>query len=924
MLRGAARASRAAPFEPLVAAIRSHPRWPAIAGDVLGAPGRAAPSLEALRSLFGELAQSRRGHATGAAATRSDDRGDPEATRDAICWLIDGIARIEPLAIVLDDLQRADHATIDALPVLARSAATGSLLIVGIYRSDELPRSNPVRRLRVELRRDGRLREIVLGPLDPPSAAALAGRTLGARPDDHLAARLFERSQGLPLFVEELAAALLADDAIVVGDGVATLVRDDLPIPETLRDSILVRADGMTPAERGALATAALLGDEVDVTLVDALADGNDAWRRAGVERGILVERGEAGIAFRHGLVREVLLHDLPSAERRTQHRRIAEILEPRGAEPIVIAEHWLRAGETREAVASLLAAAAASYRVHAYRDAASTYRRALDEDRGTLVSPIDVLERMAECLELSGDLGEAAWAWETAAAARTADGRPDFAGEAQRRRARVLEVQGRWARAIEARLAAVTEFEAAGRPADAATERLAAAAHLRSAANFTAALGLLSTARSEAHEAGRADLEARAIGLEGNVLARMGKGDDGLRLVREGLTLALDNGLTTAAAELFQRLADSLEHAGSYDPAQTAYLEGAAYCRTRSIESTAQLCLACMSVVLWQTGRWSEAERTSREVIASADATQHARAVAEGILGMVAAMRGSTGRARPHLEASLQTARRIELTAMELISSWGLAVCDRLEGDQAGAVDRCRRLLARWERTEERHYVVPALRWTAMVLAEQGDVPGVRTCADALARIAAQTAQPEAIAALATALGEAALHDGDTEAAAAHFTSAVEAISARDLPLERAEIGRRAGIALVHAGRRTEGVAALVAAARSARRLGATPLGIQIAADLATLGEPVERRLGSREALRLADRGLTRRELEVVRCVARGLTSREIGEALFISPRTVEMHVGSALTKLDCRTRAEAVQRVATLGLLATDAHGS
>ena len=110
--------------------------------------------------------------------------------------------------------------------------------------------------------------------------------------------------------------------------------------------------------------------------------------------------------------------------------------------------------------------------------------------------------------------------------------------------------------------------------------------------------------------------------------------------------------------------------------------------------------------------------------------------------------MRGSAGRARPHLEASLQTARRIELTAMEIISRWGFAVCDRLEGDQAGAVDRCRRLVARWERTQERHYVVPALRWTAIELAEQGDVAGVRACADALARIAGQTAQPEAIAA--------------------------------------------------------------------------------------------------------------------------------------------------------------------------------
>ena len=144
VLRGAARASRAAPFEPLVAAIRSHPRWPAVAGDVLVGPWgeRRRPWTPSVRC-SANWRQSRRGHATGAAATRSDDRGDPEATRDAICWLIDGIARIEPLAIVLDDLQRADHATIDALPVLARSAATGSLLIIGIYRSDELPRVEP-------------------------------------------------------------------------------------------------------------------------------------------------------------------------------------------------------------------------------------------------------------------------------------------------------------------------------------------------------------------------------------------------------------------------------------------------------------------------------------------------------------------------------------------------------------------------------------------------------------------------------------------------------------------------------------------------------------------------------------------------------------------------------------------------------------
>ena len=312
--------------------------------------------------------------------------------------------------------------------------------------------------------------------------------------------------------------------------------------------------------------------------------------------------------------------------------------------------------------------------------------------------------------------------------------------------------------------------------------------------------------------EAGRSDLEARALGLEGNVRARMGDATSGLPLVRRGLGMALDLGLTTAAAELYQRLADSLEHAGTYDPARAAYLEGAEYCRTRSIEPTAQLCLACMAVVLWQTGDWPGAERTSREVVTSSDATPHATAVAEGIVGMVAAMRGNAIRARPHLERSLQLARRIELAAMEIISSWGLAVCERLDGDQSAALERCSDILARWERTEECHYVVQPLRWATSVFAEAGDATDVRACADALAKIAAQTGQPEAVAALANALGEAASLEGDQVAAVAHLMSALETVSTRDLPLERAAIGRQAGLALARAGRRADAVSVLVA----------------------------------------------------------------------------------------------------------------
>ena len=60
------------------------------------------------------------------------------------------------------------------------------------------------------------------------------------------------------------------------------------------------------------------------------------------------------------------------------------------------------------------------------------------------------------------------------------------------------------------------------------------------------------------------------------------------------------------------------------------------------------------------------------------------------------------------------------------------------------------------------------------------------------------------------------------------------------------------------------------------------------------------------------------RRELEVVRLVAVGRTNREIATELFLSPRTVDMHIRNILRKLDCRSRVEAAHRAGELDLLA------
>ena len=96
-----------------------------------------------------------------------------------------------------------------------------------------------------------------------------------------------------------------------------------------------------------------------------------------------------------------------------------------------------------------------------------------------------------------------------------------------------------------------------------------------------------------------------------------------------------------------------------------------------------------------------------------------------------------------------------------------------------------------------------------------------------------------------------------------------------------------------------------------------AKPLANQLATALSALGERPERRLGKRTGAQLENGGLTRREVEIVRMVATGRTNREIARELFLSPRTVEMHVSSILMKLNGRSRADAARRASELGLL-------
>jgi DNA-binding CsgD family transcriptional regulator len=222
--------------------------------------------------------------------------------------------------------------------------------------------------------------------------------------------------------------------------------------------------------------------------------------------------------------------------------------------------------------------------------------------------------------------------------------------------------------------------------------------------------------------------------------------------------------------------------------------------------------------------------------------------------------------------------------------------------------------MLARLARTQERHFSVQILQWMSAFFAEQGMPADVRACAAALAEMAETTGQPEAIAALAHARGETLLADEPT-AALRELRRAVEKFGELELPYATAQAQVRAAQAAARTGDKSAAAELLHAAHDTAGRLGAGVLRSACAAALAELGD--KPRLPAAGRGTRAPGGLTGRELEIMLLVARGNTSRQIGEALFISPRTVEMHVQGSLLKLGCRTRAQAVRRLAELGTL-------
>jgi DNA-binding CsgD family transcriptional regulator len=294
----------------------------------------------------------------------------PVFVAEAVLRLLPSIAAEAPVVLVLEDLHWADEETLAAVEYLADAAETLPLLIVVTARDDEGP---VTRRLLRGLAARGAMRLLPLVALDPAAVRDLAELRLGQPISSGLLDLLVQRTDGLPLFVEELLAALDASGGLVRNaDAVEISPVAGAVLPDTVADTVAARLDGIDDEQRRVLEAAALLGRAFDH---DSLADGVDGDVDAGLQAGLALgllqdDPDRAGqLRFRHALLRDGVIAATFPPRRAELARRLLELLtaqELTDDELAVAIDLAARAGDDAKAARLALRRAMNSFEIWA------------------------------------------------------------------------------------------------------------------------------------------------------------------------------------------------------------------------------------------------------------------------------------------------------------------------------------------------------------------------------------------------------------------------------------------------------------------------------------------------------------------------------------------------------------------------------
>jgi DNA-binding CsgD family transcriptional regulator/tetratricopeptide (TPR) repeat protein len=822
---------------------------------------------------------------------------------------------VAPVLLVLEDLHWADTSTLDLVVFLAHNLDDRHVLALATYRADDPTSAERMRRFADSVRRSGSATLLELGPLEHDDLAALLVARAGAPVPAALTDTIAARSEGNPLFAEELLAASREAEGA---------------LPRGLRDLLLQRVAGLDRPTQSLLRLAAATGHDVSHPLLRATAalperDVRESLRRA-VEHGVLVaDQATGNFRFRHALLAEAIYATILPGEREELHAKLADQLARSGAaSPAELAPHWAAAGRSSEALAASVDAARQAEAVFGLAEAHAHLERALALWPAVPDAPelagLDLAELCAGTAELASQVGAATRAAELAQRAI------DLVGAEDPHRAALLHVRlGEYLHETGSTNALLAAFERAVElvPAEPPSPERAyslgsLAGGLMVAWRHAESLPICEQALALARRVGAREAEVRALTVLGGDLAHLGRGEEGVAHFRQALQLAEEIGDRIGLERAYVNFTDALTMLGR--PRESARLgqSGLEALRRYGIRST--LLVSNQIEALLAIGDWDEAERLSAAALRGITSSFPSWLLI--IRADVEIGRGDFDAARAHLEAASATLREDRVLGLYDAHLGDLALWERRWTDADAAIHTGLAQARQRETAQIRvQLCAKGLRAQAELAAlarARRDADAIRDRLDRARKLltVARRAAAEASAITPNVAGWLALAEAEHERARGVarpdlWSDAGDTWHRLERPPLAAYCRWRHAEALVTAGApRADATAPLRQAHATAAQLGARPLlrELELLAERARLDPtpldtgPPEARQGLEELL-----GLTPREAEVLALVARGLTNREVAAELVISIKTASVHVSHILRKLDAPNRLEA-----------------
>lgn len=828
---------------------------------------------------------------------------------------LDSLAGDQPLLLVIEDAHWADASTRHLIRFVLSHGFHGPVHVVVSYRADDLHRRHPLRQALSEWVRLPGVRRIELEPLDDTDVVDLI-RAHGADAlDGESLLAVVRRAAGNAFFAEELLDAGLANV--------------DGALPETLADLLLMRLERLDDNARRLVRTAACSDARYDysvLTRVVGLAEDElDEALRSAIDHKVLTRVGNDSYWFRHALLAEAVRDDLLPGERRRIHAAYLDALTSgsrRGA-AADIALHALGAGQRETAFLANVQAAEEAQRLSGYDEAAQHYEQAL-----TLVDfapdDLDLVKLVIDAssaLVTSGRLLRAVELLRDHLAQLPADAPAEARG-------RLLVAIGDTA--YYANLdneAEQASLEATKIVPDEPTELRAEVAALRSrmASNrnrHDEAIEWGERALAIAEQIGAADVIADAKATLTRVMVRTGNDPEkAKRGFLELVEVSRADGHVLGELRGLHQLAFVHYNAGELDEAEDAFRQG----MIRAAETgwawgpygfdgrffSALIC--------YMRGRWDEA-LALRGVGPDAPSIPEASLAAVAL--MVHAGRGNVEEVERTL--TMRSLWRHEIAASVHATS-GLIELHGIAGDLAAARRAFDDLVELEFRAWDEPLFPGSIRLIALLIGQyaaavpsldRADLGGLLEQAAELAdfadRAAAATVPlgPEGVAWQIRVHAEHArlrwlcgVDVPSVDELTDLWRRAREAFIGIDDPYETARSATRLAAVLLTSGSEAEGKQLLGEARATAERLGARPLLTEI--------NGLTRRPAK------SDVELTPREREVLEQVSAGRSNGEIASRLFISTKTVSVHVSNILAKLGASGRTEAAAIARRRGLL-------